>query len=35
MTRIDAATILKRWLKEAGLPDAFSANSLRATGITN
>jgi integrase/recombinase XerD len=35
MTRIDAARMLKRRLKEAGLPCAFSAHSFRATGITN
>jgi site-specific recombinase XerD len=31
MTRIDAARMLKRRLKEAGLPEAFSAHSFRAT----
>jgi site-specific recombinase XerD len=35
ITRIDAARMLKRRLKEAGLPDAFSPHSFRATGITN
>jgi site-specific recombinase XerD len=34
-TRIDAARILKRRLKEAGLSGAFSPHSFRATGITN
>jgi integrase/recombinase XerD len=31
-TRIDAARMLKRRLKDAGLPDAFSPHSFRATG---
>jgi integrase/recombinase XerD len=35
MTRIDAARMLKRRLKEAGPPDAFSPHSFRATGIMN
>jgi integrase len=34
-TRIDAARMLKRRLKDAGLSDAFSPHSFRATGITN
>ena len=34
-TRIDAARMLKRRLKDAGLSDAFSSHSFRATGITN
>ena len=34
MTQIDAARMLKRRLKKAGLPDAFSLDSFRATGIT-
>jgi site-specific recombinase XerD len=34
-TRIDAARMLKRRLKEAGLPDAFSPHPFRATAITN
>jgi site-specific recombinase XerD len=34
-TRIDAARMLKRRLKVAGLSDAFSPHSFRATGITN
>src|SRR6202035_3156252 len=33
--RIDAARMLKRRLKDAGLSDAFSPHSFRATGITN
>jgi integrase/recombinase XerD len=35
MTQIDAARMLKRRLKKAGLPDVFSPDSFRATGITN
>jgi integrase/recombinase XerD len=35
VTRIDAARMLKRRLKDAGLSDAFSPHSFRATGITN
>jgi site-specific recombinase XerD len=34
-TRIDAARMLKRRLKDARLSDAFSPHSFRATGITN
>jgi site-specific recombinase XerD len=34
-TRIDAARMLKRRLKDAGLSDAFSPHSFRAIGITN
>src|ERR1700761_2275106 len=34
-TRIDAARMLKRRLKDAGLSHAFSPHSFRATGITN
>jgi site-specific recombinase XerD len=34
-TRIDAARMLKRRLKDSGLSDAFSPHSFRATGITN
>src|ERR1700722_13745285 len=34
-TRIDAARMLKRRLKDAGLLDAFSPHSFRASGITN
>ena len=34
-TRIDAARMLKRRLKDAGLSDAFSPHSFRATGITH
>jgi integrase/recombinase XerD len=34
-TRIDAARMLKRRLKDTGLSDAFSPHSFRATGITN
>jgi integrase/recombinase XerD len=34
-TRIDAARMLKRRLKDAGLSDAFSPHSFRATRITN
>jgi integrase/recombinase XerD len=34
-TRIDAARMLKRRLKDAGLLDAFSPHSFRVTGITN
>jgi site-specific recombinase XerD len=34
-TRIDAARMLKRRLKDAGLSDAFPPHSFRATGITN
>jgi hypothetical protein len=34
-TRIDAARMLKRRLKDAGLSDALSPHSFRATGITN
>jgi hypothetical protein len=34
-TRIDAARMLKRSLKDAGLSKAFSPYSFRATGITN
>jgi hypothetical protein len=34
-TRIDAARMLKRRLKDAGLSDAFSPHSFRTTGITN
>jgi integrase/recombinase XerD len=34
-TRIDAARMLKRRLKDAGFSDAFSPHSFRATGITN
>src|ERR1700759_1624677 len=33
--RIDAARMLKRRLKDAGLSDAFSPHSFRTTGITN
>jgi integrase/recombinase XerD len=33
--RIDAARMLKRRLKDAGLSDAFSPHSFRVTGITN
>jgi integrase/recombinase XerD len=34
-TRIDAGRMLKSRLKDAGLSDAFSPHSFRATGITN
>jgi integrase/recombinase XerD len=34
-SRIDAARMLKRRVKETGLSDAFSPHSFRATGITN
>jgi integrase len=33
--RTDAADMLKRRLKQAGLPAHFSPHSFRATGITN
>ena len=33
--RADAADMLKRWLKQAGLPAHYSRHSFRATGITN
>jgi len=35
MRRTDAADMLKRRLKQAGLPAHYSAHSFRATGITN
>src|ERR1700716_1681512 len=35
LVRTDAADMLKRRLKQAGLPVHYSPQSLRATGITN
>jgi integrase len=35
LARTDAADMLKRRLKQAGLPAHYSAHSFRATGITN
>jgi site-specific recombinase XerC len=35
LTRTDAADMLKRRLKRAGLPAHYSPHSFRATGITN
>ena len=35
LTRTDAADMLKRRLKQAGLPAHYSPHSFRATGITN
>jgi integrase/recombinase XerD len=35
LVRTDAADMLKRWLKQAGLPAHYSPHSFRATGITN
>ena len=34
LVRTDAADMLKRWLKQAGLPAHYSPHSFRATGIT-
>ena len=35
LVRTDAADMLKRRLKQAGLPAHYSPHSFRATGITN
>src|SRR5271157_6030032 len=35
LVRTDAADVLKRRLKQAGLPPHYSPHSFRATGITN
>jgi integrase len=35
LVRTDAADVLKRRLKQAGLPAHYSPHSFRATGITN
>jgi integrase/recombinase XerD len=35
INRVDAAEIIKRRLRQAGLPEHYSAHSFRAAGVTN